>query len=236
MTRLKDKIALVTGASRGIGAAVAERYAKEGAHVIALARTTGALEELDDRIKAAGGSATLVPLDLANAGDAIDQLGATIHERWGKLDILVGNAAQIGHLGPITHAAPKQWNDIMAVNVTANFRLIRSMHPLLSASEAGRAIFVTSSVGGGGERPYWGMYGSSKAALEHLVNTYALEVADSPIKVNMVNPGATRTAMRAKAFPSEDPMTLKTPESITDLFVDLAEAKCRHHAEIVDAA
>lgn len=235
MTILKDKVALVTGASRGIGAAVAERFAAEGAHVIALARTTGALEELDDRIQAAGGSATLVPTDLQN-GDALDQLGATIYERWGKLDILVGNAGQIGHLGPLAHTAPKQWNEIMAVNVTANYRLIRSMHPLLSASQAGRAMFVTSSVGGGGERPYWGMYGASKAALEHLVNTYALEVADTPIKVNMINPGATRTTMRAKAFPSEDPQTLKTPESITDLFVALAREDCHYHAEILKAS
>lgn len=235
MTELKDKIALVTGASRGIGAAVAKRFAAEGAHVICVARTVGALEALDDEIQNAGGSATLVPLDLKE-GDALDKLGASIFERWGKLDVLVGNAAQIGHLGPLIHTAPKQWNEIMQVNVTANYRLIRSMHPLLSASDAGRAIFVTSSVGGGGERPYWGMYGASKAALEHLVNTYALEVAESNIKVNMVNPGATRTDMRAKAFPSEDPKTLKTAESITDVFVELARSNCPYHAEIVKAA
>lgn len=235
MAELEGKIALITGASRGIGAAVAKRFAAEGAHVILVARTVGALEALDDEIKEAGGKATLVPLDLKE-GDLIDQLGATLFERYGKLDILVGNAGQIGNLGPITHSTPKQWNDIMAVNVTANYRLIRSMHPLLSASDAGRAIFVTSSVGGGGERAYWGMYGSSKAALEHLVNTYALEVAETPIKVNMVNPGATRTAMRARAFPSEDPATLKTPESITDVFVELASSTCRYHAEIMRAA
>lgn len=235
MTQLEGKIALVTGASRGIGAAVAQRFAAEGAHVVCVARTVGALEALDDTIQEAGGSASLVPLDLRE-GNAIDQLGAHIYERWGKLDIVVGNAAQIGHLGPMSDTAPKQWDEIFAVNVTANYRLIRSVHPLLKASDSPRAIFVTSSVGGGGERPYWGMYGASKAALEHMVNTYALEVAETPIKVNMVNPGATRTAMRAKAFPSEDPATLKTPESITDVFLELARDDCRYHAEVLRAA
>ena len=231
--RLKGKLCLITGASRGIGRAVAERFGAEGAHVLLLARTVGALEEVDDAIKEAGGSASIIPQDLRKH-DALDHLGKLIYERWGRLDVLVGNAAMIGNLGPLAHSSDKQFRDIMDVNVTANYRLIRSLHPLLAASEAGRAIFVTSGVATGNPRAYWGMYGTSKAALEHLVMTYAQEVADTHIKVNLINPGATSTRMRATAFPSEDPNTLKTPESITDLFLELALPDCERHGEVMD--
>ena len=219
--RLKDRIALVTGASRGIGAAVAVAYAAEGAHVIAVARTQGGLEELDDAIKAHGGSATLVPLDLAEH-DAIDDLGRQIHERWGRLDILCGNAAMLGDLAPVHHIDPKVWDKAFALNVTANYRLIRSCDPLLRASDAGRAIFVTSGATRN-LRPYWGIYASSKAALEAIAVIYAREVEKTPIRVNLVNPGPTRTAMRASAFPGEDPDSLPPPEHLAETLIRLAE-------------
>jgi NAD(P)-dependent dehydrogenase (short-subunit alcohol dehydrogenase family) len=219
--RLKDRLALITGASRGIGAAVARAYAREGAHVILVARTQGALEELDDEIADAGGSATLVPMDLSEH-DAIDDLGRQIYERWGRLDILVGNAAVLGDLTPVGHIDPKVWDQAMAINVTANWRLIRSMDPLLRQSDAGRAIFVTS----GATRslpPYWGIYNTTKAALEALVTTYAREIDKTSIRVNLVNPGPTRTRMRAAAFPGEDAMSLPTPDHLDETMIRLAE-------------
>ena len=227
--RLEGRVALVTGASRGIGAAVAERFAQEGAHVIAVARTVGGLEELDDKIQAAGSSATLVPLDVMDFA-GIDQLGGAINERWGKLDILVGNAAILGSLSPMGHIRPDDWDKIMAVNITANFRLIRSMDALLKASDAGRAMFVTSGVAKGGFA-YWGGYAASKAALECMVTTYAAELGKTNVKANIVEPGIVRTAMRAAAFPGEDPSTLPEPASITDVFVDLAEPGCTRNGE-----
>lgn len=220
--KLAGRIALITGASRGIGAAVAKRYAAEGAHVVLVARTTGGLEAVDDAIRASGGSATLVPLDLTDYGQ-IDKLGAVIAERFGKLDILVGNAAMLGTLGPIAHTKPKSWELVMNLNVTANWRLIRSFDPLLRASDAGRAIFVTSSVGSQ-PRAYWGAYAVSKAALEMMAQTYAQEVEKTPLRVNLIDPGATRTSMRKEAFPGEDVSLLKAPEDITDRFVELALA------------
>jgi NAD(P)-dependent dehydrogenase (short-subunit alcohol dehydrogenase family) len=231
--RLKGRIALVTGASRGIGAAVAKRYAAEGAHVVLVARTTGGLEETDDAIRAAGGAATLVPLDLAEALK-IDELGARLYERFGKLDILVGNAGTIGVLTPLAHLDPPVWEKVIGVNLTANWRLLRSMDPLLRRSDAGRAIFVSSGAARG-PFAYWGAYCVSKAALEMLVRTYAAEVAAFGIKANAVDPGVIRTAMRAQAFPGEDPMSLPPPEAITDIFVSLAEPSCRRNGQVVHA-
>lgn len=210
------QIALVTGASRGIGRAVARDLAAAGFHVIALARTQGGLEELDDEIRARGGSATLVPCNLMDF-DALDRLGATIFERWGRLDALVGNAGQLGPISPLSHVDPGQWDLVMGVNVTANWRLIRSLDPLLRASDAGRVVFLSSGAGHRAElRPYWGPYAVSKAALDALARTYAAETATtSAVKVTLVNPGPLRTRMRAAAMPGEDPMTLRTPEELS---------------------
>lgn len=222
MQRLADKIALITGASRGIGAAVAKRYAAEGAHVILTGRTVGGLEQVDDAIRAANGKpATIVPLDLRNH-EMIDSLGAQVYERFGKLDILVGNAATLGTLSPLAHAAPTEFEDVMSINVTANYRLLRALDPLLRLSKTGRVIMVTT---GATVAPiaYWGPYAASKIALEQLTLTYAAEMAMTSVRANLIDPGAVRTAMRAKAFPGEDPMTLPTAESITELFVRLAE-------------
>lgn len=230
--RLEGRVALITGASRGIGAAVARRFAHEGAHLVLCARTTGGLEEIDDEIrKITGEAATLVPLDLTDF-EAIDRLGAAIFDRFKGLDVLVGNAGQLGTLSPMGHIKPETWDRVMAVNVTANWRLIRSMDPLLRASGAGRAIFVTSTVGRKA-RAYWGAYAVSKAALEMTVLTYAAEVEKTGVRVNLINPGPTRTAMRAEAFPGEDPETVKTPDDVTDLFVELAETACTRNGELL---
>jgi NAD(P)-dependent dehydrogenase (short-subunit alcohol dehydrogenase family) len=214
------KIALVTGASRGLGRATALALANQGCHIIATARTTGGLEELDDEIKAAGASATLVPMDITDYA-GIDRLGAAIFERWKKLDILVGNAGVLGQTTPVAHLEPKVWNEVMGVNVTANYRLLRSMDPLLRMSEAGRAVFVTS--GHALTTPaYSGIYSVSKAALEALVKTYAAEQANtSKVRANLFSPGPTRTAMRAKAMPGEDPMTLPAPEDVAAKLVEM---------------
>ena len=230
--RLAGRIALITGASRGIGAAVARRFAVDGAHLVLVARTVGGLEEVDDAVREAGGEQpTLVPLDLRD-GDQIDSLGAALYERFGHLDVLVGNAGALGTLSPLPHVSPKDWGEVIAVNLTANWRLIRSLDPLLRQSEAGRAIFVTS---GPGRMPiaYWGPYAASKAGLEMLVRIYAAEVAKTRLRVNLLDPGIVRTAMRAKAFPGENPTGLNPPESITDRFVDLAEAACTLNGERV---
>ena len=217
---LSNRIAVVTGASRGIGRAAALALAEAGAHIIALARTQGALEQLDDEIRAKGGSATLVPVNLKDF-DAIDRLGAAIYERWGKLDILLGNAGILGELAPITHVDQPVWDEVMAINVTANYRLIRSLDPLLRASDAGRAIFVTSGAAHKC-RAYWGVYSISKAALEALVRTYAAETVTTPVKAMLLNPGPLRTAMRRAAMPGEDPLTLKTPDDLAPHIVKLA--------------
>ena len=217
---LKDRIAVVTGASRGVGRETALELARRGAHVVALARTVGGLEELDDDIKAIGGAATLVPVDLKDY-DALDRLGAALSERWGKLDILVGNAGVLGPLSPLGHVPPKQWDDVMAVNVTANWRLIRSLDPLLRQSDAGRVVMLTSGAARN-FRAYWGPYAISKAALEAPARTYAAETAEATnIRVMLVNPGALRTKMRAAAMPGEDPMTLKTPDLVAPKIADL---------------
>ncbi len=233
--RLAGRIALITGASRGIGAAVARRFAAEGAKLVLTARTVGGLEEVDDAIRAAGGQASLlVPLDIRQY-DAIDQLGAALFERFGKLDILVGNAGILGPLTPVGHIEPQQWQDALDINLTANWRLIRSMDPLLRLSEAGRAIFVSSRAAQN-PRPYWGTYAVSKAALEMLVQTYALEVQNvTKIRANLIDPGATRTKMRAAAYPGENPETRPLPDDITEAFVRLASADFNETGMIVKA-
>ena len=230
--RLTGRIALVTGASRGIGAAVARRFAAEGAQLVLVARTVGGLEELDDRIREDGGQgATLVPLDLREF-DAIDRLGASLYERFSRLDVLVGNAGVLGTLSPVGHIEPPGWAEVMDINLTANWRLIRSLDPLLRRSEAGRAIFVSSGAAAAAHA-YWGAYAVSKAALEMLVKTYAAELTKTKVRANLIDPGAVRTAMRAKAFPGEDPLSLPAPEAITETFVELAEAACTKNGEVV---
>ena len=229
--RLAGRIALVTGASRGIGAAVAKRFAAEGAHVVALARTVGGLEELDDAIRAAGGTATLLPLDLRKF-DGIDQMGAALYQRFGRLDVLVGNAAVLGSLSPMGHFEPKVWTEVMEVNVTANWRLIRALDTLLRLSEAGRVIFTTCAAGREAT-PYWGAYAASKAALESMAKIYAGEMTKTNVRVNLVDPGIVRTNLRAQGFPGEDRSKLRSPEEVTEPFVALAMAECVHHGEVV---
>ncbi|MEM8688571.1 MAG: SDR family NAD(P)-dependent oxidoreductase [Pseudomonadota bacterium] len=216
---LKGKTAVVTGASRGIGYAVSKALAAEGAHVIAIARTVGGLEELDDEIKASGGSATLVPHDLKDL-KGLDRLGAALYERWEKLDILVANAGILGRLTPLGHIEPKEWDEVFAVNVTANWRLIRSFDPLLRASEAGRAVFITSGAATTCQA-YWGTYSVTKAALDALAKTYAAETSSTNIKVNLVNPGPLRTALRAKAWPGEDADKVAHPSVFAPALIDL---------------
>lgn len=228
--RLAGRLALVTGASRGLGRAVALALARQGAHIVATARTVGALEELDDDIRALGGTTTLLPLDLRK-GDKIDQLGPTLFQRWGKLDILVGNAGQLGPLSPLPHITVDAWSTVLDVNLTANWRLIRTLDPLLQRSSAGRAIFVTSGASSG-HHAYWGPYAVSKAGLEALVRTYAAELESSSVRANLINPGAVRTQMRAKAFPGENPETLPTPSEIAPLFVELALPDCTANGEV----
>lgn len=226
------RIALVTGASRGIGRAIALELARDGAHVVALARTQGALESLDDEIRALGGKSTLVPCDIADF-DAIDRLGAALFQRWGKLDILVGNAGVLGVLSPLGHVDVKDWNRVVAVNVTANWRLIRSMDPLLRASGAGRVAFVTSSAAYKAT-PYWGPYAVSKAALEALARTYAAETRNDGVTVMIANPGRMRTRMRAQAMPGEDPTTLPTPEEFAKKCLPLFAPEWRESGRLYD--
>ncbi len=212
---LSGRLALVTGASRGIGRAIALELARAGAHIIALARTQGALEELDDAIHAEKAEATLVPCDLKDFA-GLDRLGATIYGRWKKLDIFIGNGGILGPLTPLAHVEPAEWDGVLAVNVTANWRLIRSLDLPLRASDAGRVVLVTSGAGHMAEmRPYWGPYAVSKAALDALGRTYAAETeAVSNVRVMLVNPGPMRTRMRAAAMPGEDPSSLKPPEEL----------------------
>lgn len=231
MTDLSGKIALVTGASRGIGSAVAKAYAKAGAHVILLARTVGGLEETDDAIRVAGGKATIMPADLSDL-DKIDALGPTLHQHFGGIDIVVGNAGYLAANGPLAHATAKDWQQTMDVNVSANFRLIRTLDPLLQRSQAGRVIFVSSGVTIE-PRAYWGTYAVSKAALEMLALTYAQETKQTNIRVNIIEPGRVRTAMRAKAYPGEDPAIRSAPDDVVHSFLDLAANDCAHHGEII---
>jgi NAD(P)-dependent dehydrogenase (short-subunit alcohol dehydrogenase family) len=228
---LAGRIALVTGASRGIGRAAAIALAREGAHVICVARTVGGLEDTDDAIQKTGGTATLVPLNLKDFA-ALDRLGASIFERWKKLDMLLGNAGVLGALSPLTHLDPKTFQDLLDINITANWRLIRSLDPLLRQSDAGRALFITSGAARK-HRSYWGGYAMSKAALESLALTYAAECEGTSVKVNLLNPGHTRTLMRAKAMPGEDPSTLKRPEEVAPLIVQLLSPDNQKNGELV---
>jgi len=234
---VETRVALVTGASRGIGRATALALAADGAHVIAVARTQGALEALDDEIRAArpGATATLVPLDLADH-DALDRLGASIHERWGRLDVLLGNAGQLGPLSPLPHISPRAFADVFSVNVTANWRLIRSLDPLLRAAPAARVAFLTSGVASRAEtRAYWGLYAASKAALDLLARTYAAETINTTaIKVMLVNPGKMRTRMRAAAMPGEDPQTLPTPEELAPKLMRLLSPEWNETGKLYD--
>jgi NAD(P)-dependent dehydrogenase (short-subunit alcohol dehydrogenase family) len=227
---LADRIALITGASRGIGAATSVALAKVGAHVIAVARTQGGLEELDDAIKAVGGTATLVPLDLKDY-DGIDRLGAALNERYGRLDVMVGNAGILGPLSPLGHVPPKEWDDVMAINVTANWRLIRSMDPLLKQSAAGRVVLLTSGAAWRG-MAYWGPYAASKAAVDAIARAYASENATTAIRVNLLNPGPIRTRMRAQAMPGEDPMSLDTPEQVAEKILAMCLPSCTENGRV----
>jgi NAD(P)-dependent dehydrogenase (short-subunit alcohol dehydrogenase family) len=229
---LASGIALVTGASRGIGYATARALAKAGAHIVAVARTQGGLEELDDEIRKDGGTATLVPLSMTDF-DGIARLGAALHERHGKLDILVGNAGVPGPSSPLGHIEPKAWNDAMMVNASAHFQLIRCMEPLLKQSDAGRAVFITS--GAASKAPaYLGPYAASKAALETLVRVWAAETATTAMRVNLFSPGPIRTRMRATVFPGEDPMTLETPEQVAELIVPMCSPEWSETGKLYD--
>jgi NAD(P)-dependent dehydrogenase (short-subunit alcohol dehydrogenase family) len=231
-TELAGKVVLITGASRGIGYAAGIEAAKRGAHVIAVARTVGGLEELDDAIQAEGGSTTLVPLDLRD-GDAIDRLGAAIFERWGHLDGFVANAGQLGVLSPVAHIKPDEFDKVLAVNVTANYRLLRSLDVLLRQSEAGRAVFVSSG-SARSARPFWGLYAASKAALDALVKSYAGEIATTKARANVFYPGIVRTAMRAKAMPGEDPNTLPTPAEVAPRLIDMLSPALTENGRLFD--
>jgi NAD(P)-dependent dehydrogenase (short-subunit alcohol dehydrogenase family) len=233
------RIALVTGASRGIGRAAALALAKSGAHVVALARTQGSLEELDDEIRALrpqeAEATTLVPMDLRDFA-AIDRLGEAVNRRWGRLDAFVGNAGVLGLLTPLHQLDPKTWDDVMAVNVTANWRLIRSLDPLLRLSAAGRVAFITSGAASRVElRAYWGPYATSKAALDALARTYAAETVNtSNIRVMLINPGPLRTRMRATAMPGEDPLTLRAPEELAPKIVEMCSPDWTETGKLYD--
>jgi NAD(P)-dependent dehydrogenase (short-subunit alcohol dehydrogenase family) len=227
---LSDRIALVTGASRGIGAAIALELAQAGAHIVAVARTVGGLEELDDKIKAAGSSATLVPLDVKDS-DGLARLALALNERYQRLDVLVGNAGILGPLSPLAHIEPKDWDNLIAVNVTANWQLIRCMDALLKRSQAGRAVFLTSGVAHAG-RAYWGPYAASKAALEVLTRTYAAECATTAVRANLFAPGPTRTRMYASAFPGIDPLTLPTAEEVAKAVLPLCVPACAENGRL----
>jgi NAD(P)-dependent dehydrogenase (short-subunit alcohol dehydrogenase family) len=228
---MEGRIALVTGASRGIGRAAAIALAEAGAHVICLARTTGALEELDDEIKKVGGAATLVPLNIRDFA-ALDRLGQSIFERWGRLDAFLGNAGSLGVLTPLAHLDPKVFQELIEVNVTANYRLIRSLDPVLRQSDAGRVLFVSSGAARK-HTPFWGGYGMAKAALESLALTYAAECETTNVRVNLLSPGVVRTAMRARAMPGEDPDMLPKPSAVAPLIVELLSPSNQKNGELV---
>jgi NAD(P)-dependent dehydrogenase (short-subunit alcohol dehydrogenase family) len=230
----QKRIALVTGASRGIGRAAAIALAGAGHHVILSARAAGALEEVDDEIRQNGGSASILRLNLTHA-DKIDALGPTLFERWQRLDVLVAAGGILGPLSPLNHLPDKDWDEVMTINLNANWRLIRTLDPLLRRSAAGRALFVTSRAASK-IRAYWGAYAVSKAGLEALVKTYAAEAASSPLKVNLLDPRATRTKMRAQAYPGEDAATLKPPEALAPLILELTAVECERSGEVVVAA
>jgi NAD(P)-dependent dehydrogenase (short-subunit alcohol dehydrogenase family) len=228
---LDGRVALVTGASRGIGAAVAVALAGLGAHVVLLARTQGGLEETDDTIRRGGGAATLLPMDLRKP-EALDPVGPSLFDRFGRLDILVHCAGALGKLTPAGHILPKDWDECLAVNASAAGRLIRTCGPVLAASDAGRAVFVTSNIART-PRAYWGAYAASKAAMEALVRCWADETENTALRVNLFNPGRTATRMRATAYPGEDPNTLPRPDERAAALVPLClPAETRHGAWI----
>ncbi len=229
--QLEGRTALITGASRGIGRAVATRFAADGAHVILVARTVGGLEEVDDEVKRAGGQATLVPCDLRD-GAKIDMLGPAILERFGHLDIFVANAAILGGLMPLGHYEVGDWTDVMKTNLEANWRLCRILDPLLRRAETGRAILVTCAAARE-QRPYWGAYATSKAGLEALAKIWAAEASKSELKVNLLDPGPTATRLRSLAFPGEDKTDLAQPAQIADRFVELASAANQANGTLV---
>jgi NAD(P)-dependent dehydrogenase (short-subunit alcohol dehydrogenase family) len=226
-----QRVALVTGASRGIGRAAAMALAGQGVHIILSARTAGGLEEVDDEIRRAGGTASILKLNLSH-GDKIDALGPTLYERWQRLDVLVAAGGILGRLSPLSHMPNEEWEQVLRINLTANWRLIRTLDPLLRRSEAGRAVFVTSRAARR-IRAYWGPYAVSKAGLEALVKTYAAEVETTPLKVNLLDPGPTRTAMRAEAYPGEDRAKVKPPEALAPHILRLTSPDCTQNGEIV---
>ncbi|MEP3049291.1 MAG: SDR family NAD(P)-dependent oxidoreductase [Roseibium sp.] len=228
----EGRVALVTGASRGIGYQLAKQLGQRGAHVIAIARTVGGLEDLDDEIQSAGGQATLVPVDLVDY-DALDRLGAAIYERWQKLDVLIGNAGMLGVLSPLGHISPKDFEKTMAVNVTANWRLIRSLDPLLRQSDAGRALFLTA-VQASTCTAFWGLQSVSKAAVEAMARTWANESLQTNMKINLVDPGPTRTGLRAKAMPGEVPENLAEPSLVAEELLELVKPDVLETGKLYD--
>lgn len=230
---LKGRVALVTGASRGIGAAVAKALGAAGAHVVLLARTVGGMEAVDDAIRASGGAATIMPIDLGRLDD-LDKLGPTLAEQFGRLDIAIGNAATLGVLTPITHMKAADWDRVMDLNVDANFRLIRTLDPLLRASDAGRLIFTTSGLARKA-LAYWSAYCTSKAALEMMAQVYAGETEKTNLRVNLVDPGIVDTAMLRQAFPGGYQGDMKKPEDVVPVFLELASPACKKHGEVVRA-
>jgi NAD(P)-dependent dehydrogenase (short-subunit alcohol dehydrogenase family) len=224
-------VALVTGASRGIGAALALELARRGMHLVITARTEGGLTEVDDQIRAEGGSATLLPLDLLDSA-GLDMIGPSVFDRFGRLDVLVHNAGALGRLTPVPHILPADWHAVVGVNLSAAWRLIRSCAPVLLAAQAGRAVFLTSRRASE-PRAYWGAYGATKAALEHLVLTWAQEVATTNLRVNLFDPGPVRTRMRVEAFPGEDPATLKKPEEVAPAIAALCGGEETRHGDVV---
>jgi NAD(P)-dependent dehydrogenase (short-subunit alcohol dehydrogenase family) len=226
------RLALVTGASRGIGAALAVELARRGYRLVLTARSQGGLEETDDAVRGVGGEATLLPLDLVKQSEQLDLIGASILERFGRLDVLVHNAGALGVLTPVAHIMPRDWAEVVGVNLTAAWRLIRACDPPLRAAPAGRAVFVTT---GRVARPkaYWGAYGATKAGMEHLVLTWAQEVATTPLRVNLVDPGTVATRMRAAAMPGEDPRTIAQPAEVAPAIAALCEPGETRHGECI---
>ena len=231
MAESSGRVALVTGASRGIGAAVAIELARRGVHVVITARTQGGLEETDDAIRAGGGAATLLPMDLVD-GPALDPVGPSLFERFGRLDILVHCAGALGRLTPAPHILPKDWDTVVAVNLSSAWRLIRTCGPLLLTAPAGRAVFVTTGIASA-PRAYWGAYGATKAGMQHLALSWAQEVATTPLRVNLFDPGIVATKLRAEAMPGEDRSKLAKPEDVAGPLADLCDPALTLHGQVV---